>query len=136
MLVAAGAVGALGMAVAQGKDTQTFAADFGTAWYATHQALADLQLPVLRQSSDAFSGTVETATGQGQDVTIRLKEETAKFQGDPARTRVSIRVDYFGDEEVTRRIFARIEAHVAAARHVSAAGPAVPPLPPPLPAGP
>ncbi len=127
LAVAGGAAaGAAGYAYYRGNKTEIFNTDFATVWSATHEALYDLGMPVLKESHDAISGTIETVTGAKDSVRIQFEQITPKFPNDWPQTEVSIRVATFGDSEVSARIFQEIINRI-----LSREASRIPPQPPP-----
>lgn len=126
MLVAAGVAGGAGYAYYKGNVTQTFDAIPMTVWRATVDALSDLGMEVTSHVHELSSfrdpdqgnvvagqpapseGTIKSVTATGKKVSIRIKAIEPEIPVDSRRTKVSVRVATFGDEEVSQRILNQI----------------------------
>src|SRR5262245_26810524 len=75
LLMAAGAAGgaAVGYAYYKGKIAETYSAGFDDSWAATHTALAELGMPMLKEDHTAQSGTIDTRTAEDDQVRISLE---------------------------------------------------------------
>ncbi len=118
LLVAAGAAGAGGAAVGyayyQGKNCQSFSANFEDAWAATHTALVELGMPILNEERHMDNGVIKTQTSDGDRVRIGLDVISSRIPADGALTRICIRVGTFGDHPVSERILSQVGAHLIA----------------------
>ena len=103
-LVAGGAAGGAAYAYYHGNYVETYDADLLLAYEASQQALRDLALPVVTEKRDAMTGTIETVNGKYEKVTITLEQQLAKIPTDPPKTKVSVRIGTFGDQEMSRRM--------------------------------
>jgi hypothetical protein len=68
---------------------------------------ADQRLPILHQETDADSASFEVEVPDGNGMRKMLVDVSAQPRpqpGDPPVTRVSVRVDTFGHEEISQRI--------------------------------
>jgi hypothetical protein len=124
-LAGGAAAGGAGYAYYRGNVPESYDADLATVWQATHDALFDLGLPVVTESKDAMNGTIESANGKNEKVTIVLEQQVAKIPTDPPKTKVGIRVATFGDQDMSRRMHQQITMRLASARGI-AHTPAVP----------
>ena len=123
LLCAAGAAGAGTYAYCKGKHEETYAGDFGAVWQATHVALNDLGMPLLTETRDAGSGTIDTETGTRQKVWVSVTSQPGKIPTDPPQTKVAVRVATFGDEQVSRRVLQQVQTALGA---VSVTGSSIP----------
>jgi hypothetical protein len=73
-------------------------------------------MPVVQESHDALSGTVESLTGTQEKVRIRIEQLTPKIPNDPPRTEVGVRVATFGDQEVSNRVLLQVGYRLGAVR--------------------
>ena len=106
-LVAAAGAGAGGVIYAQGDLESVEEAALDEAWSATVTAVEDdLDFRVYEKRKDGVSGELTARTATDEKVRIRLKPESATL------TQISIRVDYFGDEAMSRAILERIQANL------------------------
>jgi hypothetical protein len=135
LLLGGGAVGAAGGGYAyyQGRECQTYNSSFEETWSATHNALADLAMPIVQE--DAAKGLIESRTGNGKKVRLDVSSQPSKIPADGEVTRVCARVAVFGDQEVSQRVFDQIQIHLASTRSAEAtdSSSAIPPetsLPP------
>lgn len=115
LLVAAGAAGgaAMGYAYYKGKICQVYNAGFTDAWAATHTALADLGMPVVKEEQNGTCGSIETRTSDGEHVRIHLENIVSKFPAEGSLTRICVRVATFGDPFVSDRVLDQVGAHLA-----------------------
>src|SRR5262249_41881534 len=77
------------------------------------------------------SGTVESRTYTNDRVQIHLKTQASKIPAEGNLTQVGVRVGVFGDEAVSERILAQVNAHLA----VPGSSPNPRPVPAEQPAG-
>ncbi len=104
---AAGAAAGVGTIVyVKGELDTVVEASLDEAWEATEKAIADLEFTTTETSKDAIAAEHTSRTAQDRKIHIRLNRysETA--------TRVRIRVDVFGNEELSRTILDKIKAHL------------------------
>jgi Protein of unknown function (DUF3568) len=113
LVVAAGvgAGAAAGYVYMEGNIHRSYAANLDDVQNATRTALADLGMPVVGESREGASGSLESRTTDGERVRIFLNAQ----EGDPAGplTRVGVRVATFGDRPVSERLLDQIGAHLA-----------------------
>jgi hypothetical protein len=140
--VAAAGAGAGGYMYLKGESGQEYVANLDDVRNATHAALQDLHMPVVKDDHDAGSGYIESKTADGATVHIKLKLETSRIPAEGAVTWAGVRVGTFdfGDTVVSDRILAQIGSHLTPTNRATVgAPPGVPPqtaAPPLLPAEP
>ena len=86
-----------------GELIKTYNSNLEQTYQATMAGCTSLGLPVLEPQKDLSRASVKTKDGE-RDVWINLKAQSS------TTTVVSIRVGYFGDEAVSRRIHDAIQA--------------------------
>jgi Protein of unknown function (DUF3568) len=120
LLVAAGAAGgaAVGYAYYKGKIAETYRAGFNDSWAATRTALAELGMPILKEERGTESGTIESKSGDGEQVRVSLEATKSTIPADGDLTEISIRVATFGNVPVSDRIFYQIGIHLVPANYV------------------
>jgi hypothetical protein len=125
---AAGAAGGVaGYAYYKGKVCRSYSATVADVRLATHKALAELQMPVIRDEPEAQGDVIETQSGN-DSVTITLEAENNRAPGEGPGTQVAIRVGAFGSGAESERILDQISAHLVPVS-------SMPPAPPPLTSG-
>lgn len=82
--------------------------DFRRVVQAAKGALAELELGLISESQDAEKALVVSRTPGDKRIEINID------QAGNALSRIKIRVGMFGDEQVARKIFDRIQARLAA----------------------
>lgn len=104
-LIAGAAVGAGGVAYHQGALKAGKDVTMDRAWSATVSAVNHLGFDVINKKKDAVSARLEATTAQDRYVKIDLNREEGivKFH---------IRIDTFGDEELSRTIFDEINSRL------------------------
>jgi hypothetical protein len=114
-LVAAAAGAAAGGAGAyayyKGRVCRTYVANVEDVRAATHKALAELQLPVIKNEPTARGGTIETKSGE-DTITITLELQDSRAPGEGPGTQVGVRVGNFGNEGLSQRILDQIAFHL------------------------
>lgn len=100
------AAGGAAYAYLKGEGTRAYAEPLPKVRDAVLKALEDLSLPRLHADTDGVSSKIKSTTSDGRDINVVLTSESAKV------TMVSVRVGMFGDEVITRRLIARIDARV------------------------
>lgn len=103
-VVAGGAVGAGGYAYVAGELKATENASMDRVWSATQKAVADLKFFPTSTAKDELEAKLEARTGTDRSVTLRLKSLA------DGATEVRVRVDTFGNKEISERILERIRA--------------------------
>src|SRR5207245_595574 len=75
LLVAAGAAGgaAVGYAYYKGKLTEIYSAGFDDSWAATHAALGELGMSILKEDRGFQTGTIDSRTADDDHVRISLE---------------------------------------------------------------
>ena len=98
------AAGAGAVAYVRGELKATEEATLDDVVRATETALEDdLKFPIHSKTTDAISAKFTSETAAGKDITINLKKTSATL------TQIRIRVDVFGDEELSRLILDKIK---------------------------
>lgn len=109
LLALAGAGAGMGAyAYHKGQSKGCFRSDFATAWHATRQSLMALGMPLTDERYAGLKGTIESVTGDGRRVVVKLSSSGAPIPSDGFRTEVSVRVGTFGDEAVGERLLTEI----------------------------
>jgi len=106
-LVVGAAAGAGAVAYVRGELKATEEAPIDKVFEATKGAITDLEFTLIKGEADAYSGKVTAKSARGNDIGISLKRK-----GDNV-TRIGIRVDELGDEELSRLILEKIKARLA-----------------------
>jgi len=104
VVVAAGAAGAGAVYYAKGEFSSTLEATPAQVVKASESALADMGISVLTSSSSGVDGKVTARTALDKKIAITVERETDQ------RSKIGIRVDTFGDEELSRQIFEKIKS--------------------------
>ena len=99
--------GAVGAAYVLGDVERTYPYPLDVVWAATETALAELQLPSTFDSKDQLTARFDRRTAAGDRIRIHL---TSRGQF----TRMSLRVNTFGDKSMSHVIVSRIESHLPA----------------------
>jgi hypothetical protein len=131
--VAAAGAGAGGYMYLKGESGQDFVANLDDVHNATHAALQEMHMPIVKDDHDAGSAYIESRTADGVTVHVKLKMETSRIPAEGAVTWAAVRVGTFdfGDTAVSDRILAQIGSHLTPANRASASPPGAPPgLPP------
>ncbi len=103
--VVAGLAGAGGAAYVMGDAERLYPYPIDTVWAASLDALAETGVAVTYHGRDQLTGRIEARTATNQRIKIHL---TAL--GDS--TEVKIRVNTFGDEQITSAIVGRIDSRL------------------------
>jgi hypothetical protein len=120
LFVAAGAAGgaAVGYAYYKGKITETYNAAFNDSWAATHTALAELGMPILKEDRNSDSGTIDSRTAEDDNVRISLDTVKSRIPAEAPLTQISVRVSTFGDRPFSDRVLYQIGMHLTPANYV------------------
>jgi hypothetical protein len=131
--VAAAGAGAGGYMYLKGESGQNFVANLDDVRNATHAALQEMHMPLVKDDHDSTSSYIESKTADGATVHIKLKMETSRIPAEGAVTWAAVRVGTFdfGDTAVSNRILDQISAHLAPTPNRASAAP--PPAPPGVP---
>ena len=134
--VAAGGAAAGGYLYYRGKVNQDYVANLDDVWAASHTALQELGMPVVKEERGTTTATMESKTADGERVYLNMEMENSRIPAEGATTRVGVRVGTFtlGDQVVSERILDQVGAHLKPA--TQAAAPPQTPPPPLLPAEP
>jgi len=135
LAIAAGVGGgaALGYFYYRGEVCKYFGADTQATFAATHAAVLDLGMPILREENGGNRAFIETRTAKNDMVRIGVKMDADNGPGQPPLTRVGVRVGTFGDEELSTTVLAQIEARLAgtgSGRLIPQAAPTLGPIQP------
>ena len=103
---AAAGGGAAGYAWVNGEVKTTEASSLNQTWDASLAAMKDLEFNVTDKSKDALSGNVTAQTADNKTIKINLKYISN------TSTELRIRVDTFGDENLSRIILNKINSHL------------------------
>jgi hypothetical protein len=103
--VAAGA-GAGAVAYIRGELNSSLEASVEKAAKATQAAITDLKLSEISSKADALSAEFVARDAQDNKIVIVLKRNTDHI------TSISIRVDTFGDQEISQTILESIKKHL------------------------
>jgi hypothetical protein len=139
-LVAAAAGAAAGGAGAyayyKGNVCRTYPANVEDASAAAHKALAELQMPIVKDDGS----TIETRSGDDK-VTLTLKLQDNHAPGEGSGTEVGVRVGTFGNEGLSQRILDQVAFHLVPVNtlppgppKLTSAQPRLTPVPQPAPA--
>ena len=123
--IAGGAVA--GYAFCKGKVCGAYTASCDDTWAATHTALNELGMPIVKEERKATEGFIESRTADGNHVKIYLQSDLSKIPAEGQITYVCVRVAVFGDRPVSDRILDQVGLHLAP---VSWPGGAAPPAAP------
>lgn len=118
---AATAAGAGGYAYYKGQVNRGYPARVEDVRAAAHTALKELGMPVVGETPEADGVTLESTTATGDPVRIFLMGQQPKIPADGPATQVGIRVNWFGDLEVSDRILDQIGYHLAPPGQAAAA---------------
>jgi hypothetical protein len=125
LVAAAGgaAAGVAGYAYYKGKVSRTFVAKVEDVQLATRKALAELQMPILKDEGNPKGGQIDARAGD-DTIAITLEAQDSPIAGEASVTQVGIRVATFGNSGLSERILDQISFHLVP--------PAVVPAPPNL----
>ena len=103
-LIGGAAAGAGTYAYVRGelKDTENVPLD--KAWKATQTAIKELAFSIASQTKDGLSGKMIAHTAQSKKIEINLMTQSDNV------TAIGIRVDTFGDEDMSKLIMDKIRA--------------------------
>jgi hypothetical protein len=121
--------GAAGYAYYQGAVPRDYPANIDLTWAAAQQAVTDLGMPLDLVVRDNDGGTIETRTGDGDKVQMRVEPRTSRVQADGQWTNVSVRVAWFGDSKVSDRLLNQIDLHLPHAPEPAASPARIEPVP-------
>jgi hypothetical protein len=129
--VAAAGAGAGGYMYLKGESQQNFVANLEDVRNATHAALQDMRMPLVKDDHDAGSAYIESKTADGVVVHVKLKMETSRIPAEGAVTWAAVRVGTFdfGDTATSDRILAQISSHLTPVNRAAAAPPGTPQSP-------
>lgn len=105
-VVAGAAAGAGAVAYVRGELKATQEAPLDDVVNATQAAIAELRFTLTGSDADAVSARFAASTADGKKIVVALKKVSAVL------TEIRIRVDVFGDEELSRLILDKIKAHL------------------------
>lgn len=119
VLGAVAAGGAAGYAYYQGSVPRDYHADVDHTWTATQYALQDLGLPIHKAEKQGAGGVIESSTNKKNKIYIQIEPSPALPPPDPMKppgpaTRVHVRVNTFGDHDLSDRILHQVEQRLMA----------------------
>jgi hypothetical protein len=119
VLGAVAAGGAAGYAYYQGSVPRDYHADVDQTWTATQYALQDLGLPVSKAEKQGAGGVIESVTPKKNKIYIQVEPSPASLPPDPTvppgpATRVHVRVNTFGDHDLSDWILDQVEQRLLA----------------------
>jgi hypothetical protein len=98
---------------------------------ATHKALAELQMPIVKDEPGAGGSTIESKSGDDK-VTIALDLQDSPAPGEGPGTQVAVRIGTFGNEGLSQRILDQIAFHLVPVNTLPPAPPKLTSAQPPL----
>ncbi len=104
LLAGGAAAGAGTVAYVRGDLESTEEMSLDRAWTAARAALADLGLAVTSTEKDGVSATIWARGSEDKRIRVSLRRTSERL------THVRIRVDYFGDEQLSRIILEKLRA--------------------------
>jgi len=102
-VVVAGAAGAGAVAYVRGELAANLDRPLDKSVKAVRKAMKKLKFGVIKETSDTVSGEFTARTSQDKKILIKLKKITDNC------TEVTIRVDTFGDQELSQQIWDEIK---------------------------
>jgi Protein of unknown function (DUF3568) len=93
---------------------------------AVHDALLDLKFPILTEEFKDGKALLVTKTTAGKKIRLHLDCLNSPIPAESLLTRVSVRVDFFGDEGVSARILDQVTWRLTQAPPIVPAPPAGP----------
>lgn len=109
---AVGAGAAAGYLYVNGLLYRDYHANLGDTLAAVRTSLHELQFPILKEKTDTGTAYFHTRTGNGHPVRIFLDVVPSAIPAEGVNTRVSIRVGFSGDEEISARILEQVSRHL------------------------
>ncbi len=119
----AAAGGVAGYAYYKGGLAKDFNASLDTSWAAAKTSLQELGLPVVAEKREENGGSIDTRTGDGQNVRISFESLATKIPAEGPRTDISVRAGLFGDRPLNERILAQIATHLTPVAPLATAAP-------------
>jgi len=117
---AAGGAAAAGYVYTKGQVSYPFGATFDDTWAATHQALSELNMPILEEDrKSSVNGSILTRTGDDTRIRIEVEAEHPNSPNQSPETTVYVRVGVTGDYPMSDRIMTQINAHLVPNKAVS-----------------
>jgi hypothetical protein len=111
--VAGAAAGAGAYAYYKGTVTDQFAVEFGEAYQASKEALADQAMPVISEHHQGVTGTIESSLEDGTKVSITVEEKPRLQAADGHLSEVGIRIGVFGDQNLSDKLMRQVSMRVA-----------------------
>ncbi|MFM7541642.1 MAG: DUF3568 family protein [Planctomycetota bacterium] len=105
----AAAAGGLGYAYYNGLLERNYIGPIQQVFLSTEKALESLRLPISQETIEISKAHLESKTSDGGRIRIWLEPVQGKSTVTSLTTKVSIRVDLFGDREISRLIFDEID---------------------------
>jgi len=104
--VAAGAAaGVAGVAYARGDLERSYPYPMDVVWEASLSALAEVEMEITSADKDQLTAEIKARSATGKRITIKLKS-------DGQVTDLDLRVNVFGDADLSETILVRIEAYL------------------------
>jgi len=106
------AAGGIGYAYYKGLLERHYVGPVEPVYRATKTALESLKLPISHEHMEGSKAHLESRTSDGGRIRLWLDPVAGRIPTEPVLTRVSIRIDTFGDRETSRLIFDAIDKQV------------------------
>lgn len=108
----AAAAGGIGYAYYKGSLERNYVGPVEPTYIAARKALESLKLPITNENIEGSKAHLEARTTEGGRIRLWLEPVTSKIPSSPVLTRVTIRVDVFGDRETSRMVFDALDKQV------------------------
>ena len=108
----AAAAGGIGYAYYKGALERNYIGPVEPTYQAARKALESLKLPITNETIEGSKAHLEAHTAEGGKIRLWLEPLPNKIPTSPVKTRVTIRVDLFGDRETSRLIFDAIDKQI------------------------
>lgn len=118
LLAGGAAAGAGGYAYVNGELKTEEPASIDRVWNATLAAAGDLQLRTIESEKDRLNARLHAKSAGDRDIYVKLRSLSE------TETELRIRIDIFGDEEMSNRIRSEIEQRLSGAPGVIGSAPA------------
>lgn len=106
------AAGGIGYAYYKGLLERHYVGPVEPVYRATKTALESLKLPITHEHMEGSKAHIESRTSDGGRIRLWLDPIAGRIPTEPVLTRISIRIDTFGDRETSRLIFDAIDKQV------------------------
>lgn len=108
----AAAAGGIGYAYYNGLLERHYLGPVEPTYQAARKALATMAMPITNEAIEGSRAHLEARTPSEERIRLWLEPVPRKTPADPVLTRVTVRVDVFGDRETSRKIFDAIDKEV------------------------